>query len=355
MSESWYCLAFGIELGPMTWDDLVARAARGDLKPESEIRRGDAGAWVAAETIAGLFAAAAKETAPADCWYCEILGAELGPMPFDELKLLAERGNLRADNRVRREGGDWSPASQIAGLKVQSIAFAPPAAREIAAPPQSPESDFAAAEDAAANAMESTIAESQVSERAPVAEPVAAAGAPVAATKQTRKAKRERKKPERWATSRAPRRANFALPISGRAVPALSGIAAAIGLVYVAYQSFGRPQSSEPDPRQVASAYRQVYDELKRFREAPNPRAEIGLRFQFSRHVASLRKQLDGASPDTEAGKLGQAGAQLAEMLGSFNARPGSPQAQQFTASEQRFLTLLDSVPGQSAAAESAR
>ena len=362
MSESWYCLAFGIELGPMSWDDLVERAARGDLKPESQIRRGDARAWVAAETVAGLFAAPGASAA-ADGWYCEILGAELGPMPFDELKLLAERGNLRADNRVRREAGDWSPASQVAGLSVlPSVASETSAARETISPHETPDSDFAGSQIANADGLEpispepqiaeSRAAELHVSDLAHDSAPLVAAESPATTPKQARKPKGERKKTERPPASAALRRASFAPRVSGRAVAALGGIAAAAGLVYVGYASLGRLRSPEPDPRQVAGAFRQVYDELKRFREAPNPRAEIGLRFQFSRHVASLRKQIDGAVPESVPGKLGQAGAQLAEMLGSFNARPGSPQAQQFAESEQRFLTLLESVPGPNAAAE---
>ena len=65
MSESWYCLVFGAELGPMSWDDLVHTAARGALRPADQVRRGNDGKWQSASAVEGLFDAAAAVRAVA--------------------------------------------------------------------------------------------------------------------------------------------------------------------------------------------------------------------------------------------------------------------------------------------------
>lgn len=107
MSGNWYCIAFGIELGPMSQADLARLASRGELSPDSQVREGAAGAWVAARTVAGLFPGGGESR-----WYYEFMGEVLGPMKFEDLRLLAEQGNLRPENRVREgDRGVWKLAS----------------------------------------------------------------------------------------------------------------------------------------------------------------------------------------------------------------------------------------------------
>ena len=112
MSGNWYCIAFGIELGPMARDDLAQLASRGQLSPDCQVREGAAGAWVAARKVAGLFRAGSESR-----WYYEFMGEVLGPMKFEDLRLLAEQGNLRPENRVREgASGVWKPASAVSEL-----------------------------------------------------------------------------------------------------------------------------------------------------------------------------------------------------------------------------------------------
>lgn len=59
-SGNWYCRAMGIELGPMSWDDLVGMARRTNLDRKDLVRQGEQGQWVAAGSVHGLFAAQAK-------------------------------------------------------------------------------------------------------------------------------------------------------------------------------------------------------------------------------------------------------------------------------------------------------
>lgn len=112
MSGNWYCIAFGIELGPMSHEDLARLASRGELSPDSQVRNGAAGAWVAARTVGGLFPAGSETR-----WFYEFMGEVLGPMKFEDLRLLADQGNLRPENRVREgAGGVWKAASAVPEL-----------------------------------------------------------------------------------------------------------------------------------------------------------------------------------------------------------------------------------------------
>lgn len=63
MSESWYCKAFGQELGPMSFADLLELVERADVLPTDDVKCGAGGAWRAAGREARLFPQAA---APAE-------------------------------------------------------------------------------------------------------------------------------------------------------------------------------------------------------------------------------------------------------------------------------------------------
>ena len=171
MSERWYCLAFGIELGPMSRDDLRMLASRGEVLPDSQVRQGSAGAWVAARTVADLFPSG-NASRVGSGWYYEFLGEVLGPMSLEDLRLLAEQGTVRPESQVREGAhGVWKAASMVpelfrsaktaaaegdADFEVSAPHFisrppnaaqrpAAPRPKEIAPPrsPQAPESDDA--------------------------------------------------------------------------------------------------------------------------------------------------------------------------------------------------------------------
>ncbi|MBN1396371.1 MAG: DUF4339 domain-containing protein [Pirellulales bacterium] len=50
-------------------------------------------------------------------WYCNIAGREIGPLSPQQLKTMAEKGQILPDDRVRRgPQGEWVAAAQIEGL-----------------------------------------------------------------------------------------------------------------------------------------------------------------------------------------------------------------------------------------------
>lgn len=369
MSEGWRYLAFGIELGPMSWEDLRERARRGDLGADNQVRQGEQGPWLPAGNVPGLLAA--SDDAPPrddDSWYCEVLGAELGPMSWEDLCLLARRGNLNADNRVRRGGNaDWIRAASVAGLIAASDQTSDDADFELAdaqplAPPASLDVDFeidapkpeakrtghveyadgdidSPALEAPSPALSSSLPPPRIPHEA------ATSGAPPPAVSALRsKHPTPPNRPQaRLAPSNSPR-ASISLQLPPRLIGAVAATVVLAALSWGGYLAYQRLGTQGPDYRQVASSYQQVYEELKQFRQDPRSRSPMGLKFQFSRRVAALRDQMQDAQPDSPEARLGQAGSQLSEMLNSFSAQPGSPEESKFAESEQQFLTLIDRV-----------
>lgn len=66
MPDAWYCRFDGCTSGPFTRDELVFLAARGRLGRNDSVREGDAGQWVPAQTLEGLFASTDAPAAPRD-------------------------------------------------------------------------------------------------------------------------------------------------------------------------------------------------------------------------------------------------------------------------------------------------
>ena len=50
-------------------------------------------------------------------WFCRVLGEELGPLEFRNLREMVQAGTLREDDRVRRElAREWVRADSVIGL-----------------------------------------------------------------------------------------------------------------------------------------------------------------------------------------------------------------------------------------------
>lgn len=91
-------------VGPLTADQLSAATVDGSVKPKTTIRCGS-GAWQAAADVKGLFE-----------WHYKGLFKSVGPLTAAQLLALAERGLIKPDTQVRREGSSWQTAFSIKGL-----------------------------------------------------------------------------------------------------------------------------------------------------------------------------------------------------------------------------------------------
>jgi hypothetical protein len=361
MSHNWYLLAFGVELGPMSWDDLLHRASRGDLRRDSQIRRGESGPFVPAGDVPGLLGPSGDQP-PESAWFCEVLGTELGPMSWKELSLLAERGTLRGDARVRCGGGQWVEASSVGGLVQRPEG----AAAHLGGPPnvaplrettsvRGTEGDKGVPPTIAHDRSEQPSESSEPVKQASVAMTKTAASpaaptfsAPLAAVhpganpKPAAVPKKAVKNVSPRSTPRPP--VAFQFPVRPLAVVA--------GILLVAcggYFGFARlkSRSARPDFQQVAVLYQQTYEQIKQFRGHPQKQSPTGLQFQVSRTVSALRTQLNRLPGDSSAGRLAEAATQLEQMLADCQAAADSAEASRFAHSEQRFLALLDSLKEQ--------
>ena len=55
MATEWYCRIMGQEMGPLSFDELIAVARWGRLSRNDTVRSGVNGNWVRAELVSGLF------------------------------------------------------------------------------------------------------------------------------------------------------------------------------------------------------------------------------------------------------------------------------------------------------------
>ncbi len=135
------------------------------------------------------------------------------------------------------------------------------------------------------------------------------------------------------------------IPISRRFLAGVSGsllLASCIYLAFIAVGWSGAQRYSKP--KQIASGYQQLYDELRQARQSRQPAAAQSVNVQFMPRIASLNYQLSEMPPGDAAAKLQQAGTELSNLLAGFNAAPGSAEETSFTESERRFVTLLEGI-----------
>jgi hypothetical protein len=150
-TEQCYCRVLGVEMGPMPFDQLALLAGAGRLREQDEVRLGPDAEWITAGSIVGLFATAPAEPAPAAAsaaselddfelatspvaapvigtrrataeevdrvWSCRVLGQEVGPLTFEEVFGMVERGELSPTDELRHgPWAQWAPADSIVGL-----------------------------------------------------------------------------------------------------------------------------------------------------------------------------------------------------------------------------------------------
>lgn len=125
MESACYGRVLGTELGPMSFADLKHMAQVGELSSDDEIKIGDDGEWVLANSHPDLFVVEtnapgtlkAEQSPERQRYFCQLLGNELGPLEFEDLQQMAINGELSESDSVRLENDDyWKDARDIPGL-----------------------------------------------------------------------------------------------------------------------------------------------------------------------------------------------------------------------------------------------
>jgi len=55
MASKWYYKILGDIVGPVSSKDLRQKVSKGEITPDSEVRKGDDGEWIFAVKVYGLF------------------------------------------------------------------------------------------------------------------------------------------------------------------------------------------------------------------------------------------------------------------------------------------------------------
>ncbi|MHB1038446.1 MAG: DUF4339 domain-containing protein [Pirellulales bacterium] len=63
MTAQWYCRLGGREVGPLSSQQLLAMSHKGQISPDTPVRQGETGSWVAARSVKGLFSETPKKAA----------------------------------------------------------------------------------------------------------------------------------------------------------------------------------------------------------------------------------------------------------------------------------------------------
>lgn len=312
-------------------------------------------------------------------WFCEILGEQLGPMPWSELVYLAERGNLRANHRVRQGAhGDWRQASEVAGLPVPDVEQAPvdghlaeeqdafeigPGEREglfpqlIAAPAANgwvassreedpslaplSEGDFGGdlSADRRPTTPESDIAVSSVDD-APLTTIGLAEPSPPALSIPSTTARRPAGEPPAPRRT-GPRRDSIAAPRLIKPLMIVTAVAAvAVAGWFGLDKSFadGRPY------RDVLRGYELRYQELTGVRQTrPDARSSRVFAARFKIGVASLRQRLTAIASDPIGDNLRSAGSLLDAMSATAFSAAGSEDEAMYLQQERQLHEMFTS------------
>jgi hypothetical protein len=106
-SEDWYYQVLGQEVGPLSFFELRQLAHERKVGPETLVRMGK-GRWLLAERVSGL---ARCWTGGMEEWFLVRDGKELGPIAFPALRSLITAGVLGSSDLVRR--ADWDAAVSV--------------------------------------------------------------------------------------------------------------------------------------------------------------------------------------------------------------------------------------------------
>jgi hypothetical protein len=255
-------------------------------------------------------------------WFCEILGEQLGPMPWEDLVYLAERGNLRASHRVRRAAeGDWRCAREIAGLPLIG------SERELVVVAEQ-DSAFEIGPGKRESLFEQLASSSAIVRS--VSSPTPASAAPSRPLRGQRAPAPAVRRPESAGGVRLARSLLIALAI--------------VGVAAAAWLGWNHRFTSGPPYGDVLRGYDLRYQELTGVRQRrPDARSSRAFAAKFKLGVASLRQRLTAPAADPVGEQLIAAGTLLDAMSQTAFSPAGSEGEAKYLQQERQFHDVLAS------------
>jgi predicted RNA-binding Zn-ribbon protein involved in translation (DUF1610 family) len=106
-SDGWFYQVMGQEIGPVPFTELRELARDGKISPETQVRRAQGRRWLLAERVSGLCAPAESQTE----WYFTQQGKKRGPLAYPMLRKLIVAGQLSSDDLLWQDG--WPKAISV--------------------------------------------------------------------------------------------------------------------------------------------------------------------------------------------------------------------------------------------------
>ena len=149
-------------------------------------------------------------------WFCQIAGAELGPLSGQQVKTMAAQGRLHPDDVLRRGAdGPWLPAGRVKGLfPADQPAAETPTAPAAEAPAESKPPAKKIAKSLPV-AKQSAAAKPAVKNGAKPAAAASRAAKPATAPKKTAGSSPAKNEPDSPADSQGPAEAEFPAELAG--------------------------------------------------------------------------------------------------------------------------------------------
>ncbi|HEX7379120.1 MAG TPA: GYF domain-containing protein [Pirellulales bacterium] len=384
MSGKWYCLIFGEELGPMSWDDLVAMVARGTLGKLEQVKQGIDAEWLTAEAVPGLFSAAAAtdvDDADFDLAPSAPMPETLSPSADDDFDLgPSAKATPPAEtdfDLAEQPSTETRPAPPSAD---DDFDLGPP----VKATP-SAETDFDLAEQPSTetNRTPSDDDEFEVTPTAPKPDTIASlgdddfdlspSGKPASADKADVEAGEQpsaqveatqslpsdhanaesapphedlRDRETQPCEEKAKKKSGDGLSASSRrAVVFLGGAVGALAVAYFAYLGIiTLAAMRRPNYDEILAGYDQLFQQAQTARSDAaalgNPRATM----EFLTRLKTLRGGLRNTAADSADAQLSEAGALLAQLYATAQVAPDSMEAKERGAVESDYRAKMSAV-----------
>ena len=311
MNEGWYCKIVGMEMGPMSFDDLVQLAVRGNLRHDHPVRHGTQGAWVSAGTVEGLFSDHDSSTAAAD----------FDMDPFEVVADGAHATGGRSQTAVESESQIRTPA------RPQSPTPAPSH--------RAPERQTTTAP-MAAEPVASTAETKRVEAEKPAKPPKAAK--PPKPAKASKPAKRKTiAKQGRSATSRAFR-------FNGKLIMAAACLAGVSLGVWALLGWQGQRKSRQLTDHELVAACHDLHKVLNSSRGTSLTTQSLGrFEMQFLRQISAVRSHVSEAPAGSSRAKIAAALTELGQMP---RCAVSSSESSAYEEHERKFDELIAQAAG---------
>ena len=134
MSDRWFYRVFGQEFGPVSLDLVRTLVAAGTIAPDDEVRDANRSNWILACAASELRNSGnlpatdvvVERRAVRDEWFCRGAAGDFGPLTLSDLIQLAALGELKPDEDVKSQVGDyWKQLGSIRRL-VELLPFPDP-------------------------------------------------------------------------------------------------------------------------------------------------------------------------------------------------------------------------------------